>query len=226
MPEISSTPPAPNTPEARTLDGTLKDAAPPVTQPQDPAPTTTPTSNPNDPATKSPADGAPDTYTFKPIEGSTLDDATIAAATPIFRELGLSQAAADKLVGFYNQQMKAVADTGSKAVLAMREKWVSEVHADPEIGGKLDVVKADIGRALNVLNDPKLTSDFRSAMDLTGAGDNPAFIKAFWKLSQHVVEGKPAPGGGPSEHGQSAGGVASRPTAAQAMYPNLVRTNQ
>jgi hypothetical protein len=60
-------------------------------------------------------------------------------------------------------------------------------------------------------------------MDLTGAGDNPAFIKAFWKLSQHVVEGKPAPGGGPSPHGQVAVGQAQRPSIAQAMYPSLMR---
>ena len=225
MSETTLTPPAPNTPEARTPQGELRDASTPVTQPQ--TETTTSTSETHsDPAAPKPADGAPDTYTFKPPEGQTYDDAAIAAATPIFKELGLSQAAADKLVTFYNEQMKAVADTGTKAVMAMREKWVTEVKSDPEIGGKLDVVKADIARAYDVLGDTKLVQDFKSAMDLTGAGDNPAFIKAFWKLSQKIIEGKPAPGGGPSPHGQTAGGNSPRPTIAQAMYPNLARTNQ
>ena len=196
---------------------------------QTPPETTTPTPETrSDPATKPASEPAavPDKYEFKPPEGSALDEAVVAAATPIFRELGLSQAAADKLVTFYNEQMKAIADTGAKAVLAMREKWVSEVKSDPEMGSKLDVIKADIGRAYDVLGDAKLVQDFKTAMDLTGAGDNPAFIKALWKLSQKVIEGKPVVGGGPSPHGQTAGGQSQRPSIAQAMYPNLARTNQ
>jgi hypothetical protein len=214
-------PPLANSPEARTPDGTLKDTtSPPLT------PTPTPSSQPNDPAPKPSIAGAPDTYTFTPPAGTTFDDAAIAAATPIFRELNLSQASADKLVGFYNEQMKAAADTGSKAVLAMREKWVTEVKTDPELGGKLDTIKADIGRAFDALGDSKLVTEFKTAMDLTGAGDNPAFIKAFWKLSQKLIEGKSVIPGGPSPLGQSPGGKAERPSLASAMYPNLARTNQ
>lgn len=228
MNDSVSPPPAANTEAARTPDGTLKDAAPPVTQTQtesNPSSTSTTPSQPNDTTTQ-PTSGAPDKYDFKPPQGTALDDTVIAAATPIFRELGLSQAAADKLVDFYNQQMKAVADTGAKAVLAMREKWVTEVRSDPEMGGKLESIKADVGRALDTLNDAKLIQDFKTAMDLTGAGDNPAFVKAFWKLSQRVIEGKPVTGGGPSPHGQVANGQTHRPTLAQAMYPSLARTDQ
>ena len=191
-------------------------------------PTSTPTSQSNEPATTKPTSEpatVPESYTFKTPDGTELDKATADAATPIFRELGLSQAAADKLVSFYNEQMKSVADAGSKAVLAMREKWVGEVKSDPELGGKLDTIKADIGRAFDALGDTKLVNEFKTAMDLTGAGDNPAFIRAFWKLSQKVIEGKPVNGAGPSPHGQQPGGVAKRPSLASAMYPNL-STNQ
>src|SRR5579863_3544340 len=48
---------------------------------------------------------APDKYTdFKAPDGYTLDPATIEAATPIFKELGLSQDAAQKLVDFHATQ--------------------------------------------------------------------------------------------------------------------------
>jgi hypothetical protein len=201
----------------------LKDAQTPTqtTTPPNPSPQ-------NDPAASKPPSeptGAPDTYTFRAPDGTELDKSLTEAATPIFKELGLTQAAAGKLVDFYNAQMKSQADVGLKAVLALREKWVGEVKSDPELGSKLDTIKADIGRAFDTLGDPKLVDEFKSAMDLTGAGDNPAFIRAFWKLSQRVIEGKPVGGGGPSPHGQQPSGMAKKPSLASAMYPNL-STNQ
>jgi len=55
-------------------------------------------------------------------------------------------------------------------------------------------------------------------MDSTGAGDNPAFIKAFYKLAQRVTEGSYVQGRGPAEVTAPGG---RRPSPAQAMYPNL-----
>lgn len=229
MPETISPPPA-NSPEARTPTGEIKDVSQTQsTETPTPTPASSTTSSttepaPSDPApAPDPAAGVPDTYNFAAPEGTTLDKAVTDAATPIFRELGLNQAAADKLVAFYNQQMKAQADIGVKAVLAMREKWVGEAKSDPALGPKLEQIKADVARAYDVLGDPKLVSDFKDAMNLTGAGDNPAFIKAFHKLAQLVIEGKPVSGGGPSPHGQTNSGRSERPSIASAMYPNLVR---
>ncbi len=109
---------------------------------------------------------------------------------------------------------------------ALRTDWQSKTKSDPDMsaavsGGKtgLDAVKLDIGRALNTL-DPKLTSDFKAAMDLTGAGDHPAFVKALWRLSQFVTEGKHVAGSGPSTQGQKAPDAKPR-SVASAMYPNL-----
>lgn len=170
---------------------------------------------------------APEAYTeFKAPEGTTLDPKAIEAATPIFKELGLTQEAAQKLVNLQAAREADVAKAPKATYDALRQTWRSEVTADKDISaysvdGKsgIDAVKVDIGRALATL-DPKLASDFRQAMDLTGAGDNPAFVKAFWRLSQSVVEGRPVSGRGPSPLGQKAPG-AKPPSAAQALYPNL-----
>ena len=195
------------------------------TPPSTPSPSSTPdapAASADVPPATVPATGAPESYDFKSAEGQPLADRTIVdAATPIFRELNLTQPQAQKLVDFYNAQMKSQSDAGAKAVTAMREQWVSEVKADAELGPKLDTIKTDIGRAFDALGDTKLTNEFKSAMDLTGAGDHPAFIRAFWKLSQRLIEGKPVSGGGPTANGQSPSGQVRRPSLASAMYPNL-----
>ena len=89
------------------------------------------------------------------------------------------------------------------------------------IGAGADAVKIGIGKTLAALGDAKLTADFKAAMDLTGAGDNPAFIKAMWKLSSFITEGKHVAGSGPSPHGQTPPGASGKPDAARALYPNL-----
>lgn len=194
---------------------------PPVTA----APDTTSTSKP--PEAKPPA--APDAYSdFTAPEGYTLDKDAIAAVTPIFKELGLSQEAAQKLVEVHAKQMIDAAKAPQSAYETMRNDWVAKAKSDPDMakavnGDKtgLDAVKLDMGRALNAIGDPALAAEFKAAMDLTGAGDHPAFIKTFWKLAQFATEGKHVTGGGPSPHGQQAPGTTNRPSPAAALYPNL-----
>jgi hypothetical protein len=105
----------------------------------------------------------------------------------------------------------------------MRKEWVDQVKLDPEIGSKLDSVKANIGRALQsaAKGDAKLITDFKSALDLTGAGDHPAVIKMINRWADLVNEGTHVSGAGPSPEGQIAPGRSNRPTLAEAMYPNL-----
>jgi len=164
---------------------------------------------------------APDTYAdFKAPEGYTVDPKAIEAAVPIFKDLGLSQDQAQKLVDFHTKQMIDAAKGPQQAYEALRTEWRDAVTNDPEMKGKLDTIKTDIGRALNSLGDAKLASEFKAAMDLTGAGDHPAFVKAFWKLSQFVTEGTHVTGKGPSPQGQQAPGT-GKPSPAAALYPNL-----
>lgn len=191
--------------------------------------TTTPSTPPApEPKTEAkPSAGAPEAYAaFTAPEGYTLDQKSLDAFTPIAKELGLSQEAAQRLVGFHAQAMIDAAKAPQSTYESLRNTWRTEVSADNDIkaytlDGKsgLDAVKIDIGRALGTL-DPKLAGDFRAAMDLTGAGDHPAFIKAIWKLSQSIAEGKPVAGAGPSPHSQAAPG-AGKPSPAKSLYPNL-----
>ena len=205
----TTNPPLANDPASRTETGEIIDrsAAPPA--------------NESAAEPKPESAGAPEAYTdFTVPEGHTLDAAAIESATPIFRELGLSQDQAQRLVSFYSEQIGKINSENEGFMETMRTQWREELKADKDIGGKLDAVKVDISRALDRL-PTEVRDNFKSAMDLTGAGDHPAIIKAMYSLASLIGEGTHVSGKGPSADGQSKTGVATRPSAAQSMYPNL-----
>jgi hypothetical protein len=152
-------------------------------------------------------------------EGFELDPAVLGEASTIFKELGLPQEGAQKLVDFYVKKSAEAMEAPFKLWRDTQDTWKNEIKADPEIGGKLDVVRSTVARALDSLGDPKLASEFKAAMDYTGAGNNPAFIRAFFKLAERLVEGSHVTGKGPVPVRQD--GTSGRPSAAAAMYPNL-----
>lgn len=201
-------PPLANDPAARTETGEIIDRS------------ATPPANESAPESK-PESAVPESYTdFSVPEGHTLDAAAIESATPLFRELGLSQDKAQKLVDFYSTQIGKINAENENYMETMRTQWREELKADKDIGGKLDQVKVEIGRGLDRL-PPAVRDNFKAAMDMTGAGDHPAVIKAIHAFASLIGEGTHVTGNAPSEHGQSKTGVSNRPSAAQSMYPNL-----
>jgi hypothetical protein len=164
--------------------------------------------------------GAPEAYTTWNVpEGFQIDEGVNKEISGIFKGLNLTQEQGQKLVDFYAAKTAESANQPYQVWQETQEQWIKEVKADPELGPKLNEVKTTISRAIDGLNNPKLARDFREAMDFTGAGNNPAFIRAFYKLAQMVTEGGHVAGGGPSAQGQRRQG--ETPSAAKAMYPNL-----
>lgn len=204
--------PQPNTTEARTPTGELKDVGgltPPVE-----------TSKVEDkPGDKPVAPVVPEKYELKFPDGAKLDDAAFAKASEIFKKHGMTNEAAQELINIQSEMAGKFAGDVTAKVTALREGWRNDVAADPEMAGKLDTIKADIGKALTQL-PPEIVAPFREAMDFTGAGDHPGFVKAFWKMAQLLNEGKPAARGNPSPAGQTKPGE-GRPSLAASMYPNL-----
>lgn len=163
--------------------------------------------------------GAPEKYEFKAPEGFTLDEKAVEDATKVFKELGLPQEGAQKLIDLYVAKANEAAQAPYDLWKETQEKWVGEIKADPEIGGKLDQVRAATSKVIDSLG-PKLAGEFREAMEFTGAGNNPAFVKAFYSLAQRLTEGGHVTGSGPSKQSQSTTGQAV-PSAAEAIYPHL-----
>lgn len=230
MPEA----PPMNSPEARTPEGTIieppKTETPPAAEPpKAESPSTTSSKEPSQTDEsksllnkdgKPAAPGAPEKYeTFKAPEGLEFNAESLTAATTLFKELNLNQDQAQKLMDLYGKEIRAAENSPYELWKETQQKWRDQVAADPDIGGKLDQVRSTISRALDGLGDAKLVNEFKEAMDYTGAGNNPAFIRAIYKLTSKLVEGGPAQGGRPAPSGQPNEG---RPTSiATALYPNL-----
>lgn len=227
-------------PPAQASNGTLLNQATPPTQTDSSTTEVKPETNPETKPTteikleegktalnqKSEApQGAPEKYTdFKLPEGVKLEPKVLEEATAVFKGLNLSQEAAQSLVDFHAKQIATAVDAPFKAVTDLKTNWESSLKStygkDIEPGGK---VITSISRMIDTL-PPTIASGFREAMDLTLAGSNPAFVAAFYELSQRLSEGKTVKGSGPSPGGQIAPNAAPK-SIASAMYPHLKSAN-
>ena len=175
------------------------------------------------------APAVPEKYEFKAPENYTLDPKLLETVTPLFKELGLTNEQAQKLVDIQIAREIAAARAPQDTYEATRTKWQAETTSHPDIknlvdkdSGKtgIDAVKIVMGRALNAIGDPALATEFKAAMDLTGAGDNPAFARAMNAFGKLLGEGTAVRGAGPSPEGQKSPNAGPR-NAAQALFPNL-----
>lgn len=235
-PETPVTPPAipVNTPEARTATGELKEG---LSNPP-PAPTETPKEQPKAGETKStdpsktllngkenaPKEGAkapegtPEKYEFTGLpEGLTVPE----DVTSMFKEKGFSQDQAQSAIDFYVKKSREAAEAPAKFWQKQNDDWRAEIEKDPEYKGDIQGMTTSVSRLLDGLGDQKLVSDFRQAMDFTGAGNNPAFVKVMYRLAQQLNEGTYVRPGGPSPHGQRQPGTNERPSVAKALFPGL-----
>jgi hypothetical protein len=128
---------------------------------------------------------------FKLPEGATIDGESLERATTLFKEAGLPQEQAQKFIDLAVEREQAAAHKGVQAFVDLQSKWVSEIKADPEIGGaSFPASMAAAARAIDRLGVPGL----KEALNLTGAGNNPAIVKAFVRLGQMVSEDRFMPG--------------------------------
>ena len=201
--------------QASTTDTPAKTETPPATLLNE-----TQTEKPTEP------EGVPEKYEFKPPadwaeKGYELDDKILTEAEPMLREMGLSQTNAQKLVEFYAKQSMAQYEEGLAAAKKQNDDWRAEANSHPDLKGKLapgGEVVTRISRVIDSLG-PELSKGFREAMDFTGVGNNPAFIRAFDKLAQRLSEGTSVTGGKPSPLGQT-----NKPnggTPGSRIWPNL-----
>lgn len=153
---------------------------------------------------------------FKAPEGYEFDAAALEKATPLFQELGLNQEQAQKAIDLYStlstEYEKNIADAWKQT----QDDWVKEIKADKDIGHKLPEVKATISKALDAVLGPELKAEFQKAMDFTGAGNNPAFIRGMNKMASLLAEGKHVAAGNPSKFAN--GEQAQK--GPSALYPN------
>jgi hypothetical protein len=169
------------------------DAQPPVTPEKPPADQPLPEGDtPDTPATEpEPAeeDGPPESYDFKAPEGITLDPVAVEAFAPVAKDLGLTQAQAQRVVDLYAGLQAQQAETQAAQVKA----WAKAVTTDKEIGGaKWAENRALIAQARDKFASPELVS----LMEQTGLGSHPEIIKLFVKVGKAIADDGHVTGGG------------------------------
>ena len=136
--------------------------------------------------------GVPDAYQLTAPEGLTLDPVAIELATPVFRELGLSNEQANKLMPVAGQFAQGLLDRHQRQMLgqiqADRKAWLDSARADPEIGGQH--WPKTIGTAAKALDALGFTkgSPFRVLLDESGLGNHPEMIRAFQRVGKAIGE--------------------------------------
>ncbi len=169
--------------------------------------------------------GAPEKYAdWKLPDGYSLDAGVGEAGGKIFKELNLTQDQSQKLVDFYTEHSIKSSKENQDFWDKTKSDWREGLKNDPQIGklvgsdgnfGPDSPLVRTVNQALDGLQDPALVANFKAAMELTGAGDNPAFVRVLHALASKVTEGTSYARGEPSKVAQA------RPSAAAAMYPHL-----
>lgn len=126
------------------------------------------------------------------MEGVELDREAVEAAEPVFRELGLSNDQANKLMPVAkdfadrtaNATLKQIVDAGAQ----QKADWLAAFKADEKIGGaKAEETTHLAAKALDALGYPA-GSDFRKVLTETGFGNHPEMIRVFRTLGEMVGE--------------------------------------
>ena len=129
----------------------------------------------------------PEAYEFNVPEGVELDKAAVDEFSAIAKELGLDQTGAQKVADVAVKMAQRQAEAHQAQVTS----WVEEVKADKEIGGdKLNENLAMAKKALDHFGTPEL----KDLLNMTGLGNHPAVIKAFFKAGKAISEDTFVPG--------------------------------
>ena len=148
-------------------------------------------------------------------EGFTAEDPLLSQFLDAAKEKGVALDAAQTILDSLAPKVKEAFEAPFKEWQETQVKWVNEIRADPEIGGEnVRKVQATIAKMLDnpVFCDP----DLRRVMDYTGAGNNPAFVRSFYRMAQALSEAGPTATGRP---------VAPPRSAADVLYGNQSKGN-
>lgn len=138
----------------------------------------------------------PDTYAdFSLPNGMPLDDALLAEATPLFKELGLTQEQAQKLVDFQAKQVQASSQSQVDAFNQLMQDWREKSQNDKEFGGdKFDESIAVARSAIDKFGTPEL----KQLLEEHGVGNHPEVIRFMVKVGKLTAEDVPGTSGAQS----------------------------
>ena len=129
------------------------------------------------------AEGGIDYDAITVPEGFELDAALMDKAKPIFEEIGIKdQAGVQRLVDFFSEIQGEAAAASASLIQATHTEWLSSIKT--EWGADYESNLGIAAKAVGALGGDEL----KVALNVTGAGNNPAIIKAFQKVGKLISE--------------------------------------
>lgn len=136
-----------------------------------------------------PATLPPEKYELAAPEGFTIDETVMAEADPIFRDIGLTNDQANKLMPLAGKFAERIAAQQNDAFQAMKTDWAKAAKKDPELGGaNWSETENLVAKALDAFGAPK-DSEFRSLLNETGLGNHPEMLRMFRKIGAQIGDG-------------------------------------
>jgi len=148
-----------------------------------------------DPAEVAQAEGPPEAYeiALKDADGNdmALDADLLAEATPILKEIGLTNEQANKIAPMALKMMQhgaAQAEAQGEQMLAAAKKdWLDQFKASELGGAKADATLHTASKALDALGFTEGTP-FRDLLNVSGLGNHPDMITTFFRLGSLLSE--------------------------------------
>lgn len=124
-------------------------------------------------------------------EGMTVDQVTLDEVTPIFKDLGLTQEQAQKLVSTYASRVQAGEQERVDAFNQLMNDWRDQSLNDKEFGG--DNFQENVGIAKQAL-DKFGTPELSKLLEEHGVGNHPEVIRFMIKVGRLTQEDNPGNG--------------------------------
>ena len=131
----------------------------------------------------------PDTYAdFTLPEGITLDETALAEAAPLFKELGLNQEQAQKVIDLYAKQVQAGSESQVNAFNQLMSDWQDQSKNDKEFGG--DKFEENVKIAQSAVSKYG-TPELKQLLEEHGVGNHPEVIRFMVRVGQTLKEDVP-----------------------------------
>lgn len=139
------------------------------------------------------SDTPPDTYAdFVMPEGMELDETALAEATPMFKELGLTQEQSQKVIDLYAKQVQAGSEKQVDNFNQLMNDWREKSKNDGEIGGdKFDENVKVAQSAISKYGTPEL----KQLLEEHGVGNHPEVIRFMVRVGRTLNEDVPGSSG-------------------------------
>jgi hypothetical protein len=139
------------------------------------------------------SDTPPDTYAdFVLPEGMVINEAALADANPLFKELGLNQEQAQKVIDLYAQQAQAGSQKQVDDFNQLMSDWSTASKNDGEFGG--DKFDENIKVARNAV-DKYGTPELKQLLEDHGVGNHPEVVRFMVRVGQTLKEDNPGDAG-------------------------------